>query len=151
VFGRLTYTSLWWRFKTPSLRHISPLYVSLDSEQVVCIPAPYLLLVLSIFERSYWDMRDVTHSLFHKTGSLEHNLLRSAPGILEFFTRALIVLLIILRRSRYLHYLASNGRIINDWWIGRDSEGRGLHLIEALSLYLPGGLKKTKRNLKPVS
>jgi hypothetical protein len=39
-------------------------------------------------------------------------------------------------------YIASNGRITEEWWIGKDLEGGSRGLIELLSRHLPGGAER---------
>jgi hypothetical protein len=51
-----------------------------------------------------------------------------------------------------LEFTASNGRMINEWGIGKCLEGTGHGLFEVLSGLLPGGTKETKKkNLRKVA
>jgi hypothetical protein len=50
--------------------------------------------------------------------------------------------------SLCIQYIASNGRMMDEWWIGRDLEGSCHIQIEVLSLHLPGG---TEENHKKTS
>jgi hypothetical protein len=38
--------------------------------------------------------------------------------------------------DKYLDYIALNGKMIDEWWIGKDLEGRGCNLIEMIPRYL---------------
>jgi hypothetical protein len=57
-------------------------------------------------------------------------------------------LILVLRWTRFADYVASNKRVIREWWIWKDLEGRGRGLILR---YYPGihleGLRKTTKTL----
>jgi hypothetical protein len=57
-------------------------------------------------------------------------------------------LILVLRWTRFADYVASNKRVIREWWIWKDLEGRGRSLILR---YYPGihleGLRKTTKTL----
>lgn len=47
------------------------------------------------------------------------------------------------RRCRCLYYIATSGKMINEWWFWKDLEGRANGLIEVISLHFYGKSWKT--------
>jgi hypothetical protein len=54
------------------------------------------------------------------------------------------------RRCRYVYYMASSGRMVDEWWIGKDLEGGGRGINEVLSRNLPGGTKENHEELEAI-
>jgi hypothetical protein len=91
-----------------------------------------LFSVHDILIRSYWGVRN-QRGKWGNYGS--------------FVFIYCLLLLISLWLWQELDHVAYNGRIIDEWRIGKDSEGSGGGLIEVISRYLLGSIKETTESL----